>query len=227
MLDFAGSELLLIGVVSLILIGPKDMPTAIRTVTGFIKKARKMASEFQSHIDEMVKEADLQEARDEFRAMRRMNLKSQIMNVVDKDGQLQQTFADDPLPHNTIHTSSASSLQNHQGTSTSSVFSKQLGNESLIGRVSEDKPSQEESHISPSAIEEEYVPDMYQSEESERAQRQEAEQLAQLDPAPVFLPPSLAFELQRARAAPSPPVFVPPSHFSPYDHNGRSFRKEF
>ena len=47
--------------VALIAIGPKDMPVAIRTVTGMIKKARRMAAEFQTHVDEMVREADLDE----------------------------------------------------------------------------------------------------------------------------------------------------------------------
>jgi sec-independent protein translocase protein TatB len=55
MFDFAWSELGLIAVVAMILIGPKDMPLAIRSVTGWIKKARRMASEFQSHVDEMVR----------------------------------------------------------------------------------------------------------------------------------------------------------------------------
>ena len=63
MFDFAWSEIALIAVVALIAIGPKDMPVAIRAVTGWIKKARRMAAEFQTHVDEMVREADLSEVR--------------------------------------------------------------------------------------------------------------------------------------------------------------------
>ena len=48
MFDFAWSEIGLIGVVALIAIGPKDMPAAIKAVTGMIKKARRMAGEFQT-----------------------------------------------------------------------------------------------------------------------------------------------------------------------------------
>ena len=63
MFDFAWSEIALIAVVALIAIGPKDMPAAIRAVTDWIKKARRMAAEFQTHVDEMVREADLSEVR--------------------------------------------------------------------------------------------------------------------------------------------------------------------
>ena len=63
MFDFAWSEIALIAVVALIAIGPKDMPVAIRAVTGGIKKARRMAAEFQTHVDEMVREADLDDVR--------------------------------------------------------------------------------------------------------------------------------------------------------------------
>jgi len=65
MFDFAWSEIALIGVVALIAIGPKDMPAAIKSVTDVIKKARRMASEFQTHVDEMVRDANLQEVRDQ------------------------------------------------------------------------------------------------------------------------------------------------------------------
>lgn len=97
MFDFAWSEMALIGVVALLLIGPKDMPVAIRTITGLIKKARKMASEFQSHVDEMVREADLTEARDALSGMRRFNVRNQIMRAIDDDGVIQRTFNESPL----------------------------------------------------------------------------------------------------------------------------------
>jgi sec-independent protein translocase protein TatB len=61
MFDFAWSELALIGVVALVAIGPKDMPVAIKSIAKLVKKARRMAGEFQTHVDDLLKEADLSE----------------------------------------------------------------------------------------------------------------------------------------------------------------------
>jgi sec-independent protein translocase protein TatB len=94
MFDFAWSEIALIGVVALIAIGPKDMPAAIRTVSRFVKKARRMAAEFQTHVDEMMREADLHEVRDTVRGLRSFDLRGTIERHVDEDGSLRRAFED-------------------------------------------------------------------------------------------------------------------------------------
>jgi len=94
MFDFAWSEIALIAAVALIAIGPKDMPAAIRTVSGMVKKARRMAAEFQTHVDEMVREANLDEFKSQFNEMRNFDVKSVIEKTIDPDGSLQNTFAD-------------------------------------------------------------------------------------------------------------------------------------
>jgi len=63
MFDFAWSEIALIAGVALVVIGPKDLPVALRAISGFVKKARRMAGEFQTHVDEMMRDADLKSAR--------------------------------------------------------------------------------------------------------------------------------------------------------------------
>lgn len=97
MFDFAWSEIALIGVVALIAIGPKDMPVAIRTVADLIKKARKMAGEFQTHVDEMVREANLDEVRTQINEIRNLDIKGTIERAVDSDGSIRRTFQEDPF----------------------------------------------------------------------------------------------------------------------------------
>lgn len=97
MFDFAWSEFALIGVVALLVIGPKDMPTAIRAAAKAVKKARRLASDFQGHVDEMVREADLGEVRDQVRQLRSLNVRNQIMRTIDGDGSLRRTMSDPVL----------------------------------------------------------------------------------------------------------------------------------
>ena len=97
MFDFAWSEIALIVVVAVIFIGPKDLPVAIKAVTEMIKKARRMAGEFQTHVDEMVRDADLHEVRDSLNQIRNFDLKGTVERAVDPDGALRSTFASNPL----------------------------------------------------------------------------------------------------------------------------------
>ncbi len=97
MFDFAWSEMAVIAAVALVLIGPKDMPVAIRSITGMIKKARRMAGEFQTHVDEMLREANLDEVKSTFNEIRNFDLKTEMERHVDPDGSLRGTFADNPL----------------------------------------------------------------------------------------------------------------------------------
>ncbi len=97
MFDFAWSEMAVIAAVALVLIGPKDMPVAIRSITGMIKKARRMAGEFQTHVDEMLREANLDEVKNSINDIRNFDLKTEMERTVDPDGTLRDTFATNPL----------------------------------------------------------------------------------------------------------------------------------
>lgn len=61
MLDIAPSELLLVAFVALVVIGPKDLPKAMRIVGYWVGKARGVARQFRSGFDSMVREAELEE----------------------------------------------------------------------------------------------------------------------------------------------------------------------
>ena len=61
MLDFNAPEFLIVGIVALLVIGPKDLPKAMRLVGHWVGKARRVASQFRSGFDTMVREAELAE----------------------------------------------------------------------------------------------------------------------------------------------------------------------
>jgi sec-independent protein translocase protein TatB len=80
MFDMSWGEVMVIGAVALIVIGPKDLPKALRTVGNMTAKVRRMASEFQSQFNEAMREAELDD------------VKRQIQGMNDSVGALNQGF---------------------------------------------------------------------------------------------------------------------------------------
>jgi sec-independent protein translocase protein TatB len=66
MFDVGASELLVIGAVALIVIGPKELPGLLRTAGAAMNKVRRMASEFRGQFDEAMREAELDQAKKAF-----------------------------------------------------------------------------------------------------------------------------------------------------------------
>ncbi|MET4800695.1 Sec-independent protein translocase protein TatB [Bradyrhizobium sp. LB11.1] len=66
MFDIGWSELVLIGVVALVAIGPKELPGVLRMVGQWMGKARKMAAEFQGQFQEAMREADMADLKKSF-----------------------------------------------------------------------------------------------------------------------------------------------------------------
>jgi sec-independent protein translocase protein TatB len=65
MFDIGWSELLVIGIVTLIVIGPKELPGTLRMVGQWMTKVRRMASEFQNQFQDAIREAELAELKKE------------------------------------------------------------------------------------------------------------------------------------------------------------------
>jgi sec-independent protein translocase protein TatB len=61
------SELLILAVLALIFIGPKDLPMAMRTVGRWVGQVRGMARHFQSGVEAMIREAELEEMEKKWR----------------------------------------------------------------------------------------------------------------------------------------------------------------
>lgn len=101
MFDIAWSELGIIAVVALVVIGPKDLPKVLRTVGQWTSKARSMAREFQSGIDDMVRESELDELRKAAKQVTDGSFQDQVKKSIDPDGALEKSFRepmiDDPF----------------------------------------------------------------------------------------------------------------------------------
>lgn len=67
MFDIAPSELLLVAVVALLVIGPKDLPMALRTAGKWMGKIRRMSGHFRAGVETMIREAELAEIEKEWR----------------------------------------------------------------------------------------------------------------------------------------------------------------
>ena len=88
MFDIGWSEFVLIAVVALIAIGPKELPGVLRTVGQWMGKARKMAAEFQSQFQEAMREAemaDLKKSFDEVREAASGFSKGNLLTSLQKD----------------------------------------------------------------------------------------------------------------------------------------------
>ena len=88
MFDIGWSEFVLIAVVALIAIGPKELPGVLRTVGQWMGKARKMAAEFQSQFQEAMREAemaDLKKSFDEVREAASGFSKGNLLTSLHKD----------------------------------------------------------------------------------------------------------------------------------------------
>lgn len=88
MFDIGWSEMAIIALIALIVIGPKDLPRTMKTVAQWMRKARSLTREFQSGIDEMVREAELEDARKALEATRHGNLQRTISNAIDPDDEV-------------------------------------------------------------------------------------------------------------------------------------------
>ena len=92
MFDIGWSELAVIAVVALVIIGPKDLPRVLRTVGQWIARARAVARDFQSSVDEMAREADLQDVKKQLDELRSTNVSELIEKHIDPKGEMRQAF---------------------------------------------------------------------------------------------------------------------------------------
>jgi sec-independent protein translocase protein TatB len=98
MFDIGWSELAVIAVVALVVIGPKDLPRALKTVGIWVRKARSVSREFQGHIDQMIREAELDELRQQVEKVRNVDLEKEFEKTIDPTGGLAESLKPGEIP---------------------------------------------------------------------------------------------------------------------------------
>jgi sec-independent protein translocase protein TatB len=93
MFDFAWSEIMVIALVALVVIGPKDLPRVLRTLGKWASKARVVAREFQSSVEQMIRESELEDVRREMEKATSANLTQEIEQSIDPKGEVQAALA--------------------------------------------------------------------------------------------------------------------------------------
>lgn len=88
MFDIGWPELLIVAVLTIIVVGPKDLPRVLRTIFHWVRKARAMAREFQDGVDDMVRDAKLDDFKKEFESVSDLDLNSELEKHLDPDGDL-------------------------------------------------------------------------------------------------------------------------------------------
>jgi sec-independent protein translocase protein TatB len=97
MFDIGWSEMAVIAVVALVVIGPKELPGALKTFAYWMKQARKMAREFQTGVDEIVREAELEDARKAVSAVSGRSVSQMLEKTIDPTGEVKKAMNEDEL----------------------------------------------------------------------------------------------------------------------------------
>ena len=93
MFDLSWSHILILLIVALVVVGPKDLPKMMRTMGRWLGKARAMADQFRKSFDEMARQSELDELRQEIEALRSQRPLADLQNTLH-----QSILPPDPMP---------------------------------------------------------------------------------------------------------------------------------
>lgn len=91
MLDIGWAEMAMVALLALIVVGPKDLPKMMRTAGQWMRKARSVAREFQSGLDDMMRESELEEARQAIEKTRKFDVKKELDGAIDPSGDIRKS----------------------------------------------------------------------------------------------------------------------------------------
>ena len=104
MFDIGASELLVLVIVAIVVIGPKDLPLALRTAGRWVAKMRRVSNHFRSGIETMIREAEMEEMEKKWKEQNERIMRETAAQEAQTAGALGQTSdaaadQNDPFPH--------------------------------------------------------------------------------------------------------------------------------
>jgi sec-independent protein translocase protein TatB len=92
MFDIGWTEITFILIVAIIVIGPKELPRVLRMVGQWVGKAKSMTSEFRGHVDDMIRDTELDEVKKQIDSAGSFDPNSALEGTIDPDGEIKNAF---------------------------------------------------------------------------------------------------------------------------------------
>ena len=94
MFDLGWQEFILVAIITVIVVGPKDLPRVVRSISQWVRKARSMAREFQNSLEEVAREAELDDVRREVQSISKDGIGKSLEKQIDEDGSMRAGIED-------------------------------------------------------------------------------------------------------------------------------------
>ena len=98
MFDIGWTEMFVVIVIAVIVIGPKDLPRTLRTVGQWIGKVRAVGRDFQRGLDDMIRETELDEVKKQIDSTKSLDLKKEVENAIDPTGTIKDAMQPVEIP---------------------------------------------------------------------------------------------------------------------------------
>ena len=90
MFDIGWQELFLIGLITILVVGPREIPRVLRTVVAAVRKVRGLANDFQRGIDELARETELDEIRRDLEKSATLDVEHELEDTIDPKGEMSE-----------------------------------------------------------------------------------------------------------------------------------------
>jgi sec-independent protein translocase protein TatB len=94
MFDIGWSEMAVVALIAVLVIGPKELPNTLRMVGRWTRKAKSLTREFRSGFDEMIREAELEDVRKTVEAAKSSTIEKSVKDAIDPTGWVDKNLKD-------------------------------------------------------------------------------------------------------------------------------------